>query len=153
MPELENSAALFYELNKNKYPFFEKILSCIHNINLLMVINNRHEDEILFPYILQIEKLYEKEEEYGQLFVRTLRKPLNILEKGNLAINELINEVETLTDNYTCSKKASLAMKVLYKQMKEMQDIFTQQKYLENAILFPKAMEIENIVLREKYNN
>jgi iron-sulfur cluster repair protein YtfE (RIC family) len=118
-----------------------------------MVINNRHEDEILFPYILQIEKLYEKEEEYGQLFVRTLRKPLNILEKGNLAINELINEVETLTDNYTCSKKASLAMKVLYKQMKEMQDIFTQQKYLENAILFPKAMEIENIVLKEKYNN
>jgi regulator of cell morphogenesis and NO signaling len=43
---------------------------------VILLQHNPLEDEIIFPYIKQIEAAYRRKEPYGHLFVRTLRKPL-----------------------------------------------------------------------------
>ena len=57
--------------------------------------HNKHEDEIIFPYIKQIDSAYRRKEPYGNLFVRTLRKPLHIVEREHLQIQELLGGLKT----------------------------------------------------------
>ena len=74
----------------------------------ILMQHNRHEDEIIFPYIKQIDSAYRRKEPYGNLFVRTLRKPLHNVEKEHLQIQELLNELQQVTNHFTPPDTACL---------------------------------------------
>jgi regulator of cell morphogenesis and NO signaling len=110
--------------------------------------HSRHEEEIIFPYIRQIESTHRRKETYGNLFVRTLRKPLSNIEKEHEVIYSILKEVQTLTNNYTCPLNGCADQSAIYNKLNEFHNDMLQHTHLEDDILYPKAIEMEKELLQ-----
>jgi len=148
IPSLENSLILFSESHSTNHPETGKILFLFHELSALLIKHSRHEEEIIFPYIRQIESTHRRRETYGNLFVRTLRKPLSNIEKEHEEIMSVLKKIEALTKNYTCSPNAGVDQFALYNKLKEFHCDMLQHTYLEDRILYPRAIEIEEELLQ-----
>jgi len=148
LSSLDADLTLFAESHSKNYPELEKILAQFLKLSLMILPHNRHEEEIIFPYIKQIENTHRRKETYGNLFVRTLRKPLSHIENEHEEISNVLREIQTLTNDYTCPAHACAKHQVIYKKLREFHEDMMQHKHLENNILFPRAIELEKELLQ-----
>jgi regulator of cell morphogenesis and NO signaling len=148
LPALESRLNSFIEGHKKKYPELTKINEVFAELSNFLLPHNRHEEEIIFPYIKQITVAYQRKESYGNLFVRTLRKPLDNIEKQHSVISEYLQKLISYTNNYQPPANACTNHQVLYHKLHEVYNDLIQHKHLERNILFPKAMEIEQQLLQ-----
>jgi regulator of cell morphogenesis and NO signaling len=148
VPVLEPEFNSFVIGHIHKFPELNKVHATFKQICSLLLIHSKHEDEIIFPYIKQFTAAFKRREAYGNLFVRTLRKPLNNIQSEHDEIEKLICELKVLTHDYTPPIKACTALKIFYLKLNEFHDNLVQHKYLEMKLLFPKAIHIENQLLQ-----
>jgi regulator of cell morphogenesis and NO signaling len=148
IPILDSQLTSFVEGHKKKYPELIKIQEIFLELSTILKTHNIHEEEIIFPYIKQIDTAYRKKESYGNLFVRTLRKPLSNVEKEHDLISGLLENLKSNANNYILHKNACTNHQVLYHKLKELHYDFIQHTHLEHNILFPKAIEIEKQLLQ-----
>jgi regulator of cell morphogenesis and NO signaling len=134
--------------HQDKYPELVSVSELFTKLTGKLMHHCRHEDEIIFPYIKQIDSAYRRKEPYGNLFVRTLRKPLYVVEREHLQIQDLLNELQLATKQFTAPEFACLNYKVIYKKLEEVYNNLMQHKYLEQELLFPKAIAIEQKLLQ-----
>jgi regulator of cell morphogenesis and NO signaling len=147
-PALESHLVSFVETHKKNYPEVNKTLFLFRELSVLLVTHSRHEEEIIFPYIRQIESTHRRKETYGNLFVRTLRKPLSNIEKEHDVIMSILKEIQILTNNYTCPVNACPDQTAIYHKLEEFHNDMLQHTHLEDHILFPKAIEMEKELLQ-----
>ena len=148
IPVLQQELSAFAVGHERKLPEINKVPETFQALSSLLIIHNNHEQEIIFPYIRQITDAYRRKEAYGNLFVRTLRKPLNNIQSEQIEIEKLANELKDLTIGFTFREKACTTHKLLYRKLNAFYDNLMQQGYLETKILFPKAIAIENRLLQ-----
>jgi len=148
LPALEVRITSFVEGHKKKYPELVQIAEVLADLSKFLLLHSQHEEEIIFPYIKQIDVALRKKESYGNLFVRTLRKPLSNIEKEHEVINEHLRKLKLYTNDYLPPAKACINHQVLYHKLEEFYNDLTQHKYLEKTVLFPKAIEIEQQLLQ-----
>ena len=148
IPSLETSLALFMENQKKKLPQTNKILFLFRELSVLLKAHSCHEEEIIFPYIRQIESTLNRRETYGNLFVRTLRKPLNNIKKEHEVIMSVLKDIQLLTSNYVSGAKASVDQLAVYNKLEEFHKDMEQHTYLEDHILYPRAMAMERELLQ-----
>jgi regulator of cell morphogenesis and NO signaling len=148
IPPLKISLAAFALTHIQKFPELAFITELIDKLSEILMKHVRNEDEIIFPYIKQMYTAYKRNEVYGNLFVRTLRKPLHIVEKEQLEIDEKLDELKRITKDFTPPLKVCSSYLVLISKLEELYKNLTQQQFLERNILFPKAIEIEQKLLQ-----
>ncbi len=148
IPSLGSGLRSFADGHNKKYPGFSKIADLFDKLSAILLVHNRHEEEIIFPYIKQIDSANRRKEVYGNLFVRTLRKPLNIVEKEHVQIQDHLNDLQGHTNHFTYPDKSCTNYQVLIHKLKEFDDNLIQHKFIENNILFPKAKAIEQLLLQ-----
>ena len=134
--------------HQTKYPELIGVTELFRKLTELLTFHNRYEDEIIFPYIKQIDLAYRRAETYGNLFVKTLRKPLHKVEKEHLQIQKMLDDLQNGTKQYTPPENACLNYQVIFKKLEEVQINLLQHKFLEQVILFPKAIAIEQSLLQ-----
>jgi len=110
----------------------------------------KQEEEIFFPYIKQIFYAYKNKESYARLLIRTLRKPLEeVMLKEHETTGANLHRLRTITNNYTPPENACLSHKVTFSKLKELDNDLVQHIHLESNILFPKAIAMEQELLKE----
>ena len=134
--------------HKAKYPELTRVAELFAALSETLLIHSKHEDDIIFPYIRQIESVYRRKEPYGKLFVRTLRKPLHLLVKEHGRIEEMLNNLDLMTAKFTAPDGSCLQYHVFYKKLEEVYNHLAQYKYLEQTLLLPKAIAIERELLQ-----
>jgi regulator of cell morphogenesis and NO signaling len=148
IPSLSASLESFAVGHQDKYPELTSVSEIFAELAGILMNHNRHEDEIIFPYIKQIDSAYRRKEPYGNLFVRTLRKPLYIVEREHQRIQELLNGLQTATNHFTPPESACLSYEVNFKKLEELYNNLIQHKHLEHDLLFPRAIAIEQKLLQ-----
>lgn len=107
------------------------------------------EEESIFPYAKQIVNTYNRREVYGNLFVRTMSKPLaETIKKEHGRIANHLKQLREQTGNYIFVPDACTNYQVLYNKLKEFDADLVQHKHLENNILYPKVLEMEKSLLQ-----
>ena len=147
MPGLEANLHSFIGSHQKQYPEIVEIGVIFSEMVRVLNFHNQHEEEVIFPYIKQIENTYRRKETYGHLFVRTLRKPLEAIEKEHQRIDHLLQSLRSLTQGYRIPEKACTNHRVVLQKLQEFDNDLVQHKHLENNILFPKATEMEKELL------
>lgn len=145
---LESSFISYIETHKKKDPDVTKVFFLFRELTTLLIKHSRHEEEIIFPYIRQIENTHRRKETYGNLFVRTLRKPLSNIEKEHEVIYSILNEIQALTNSYTCPPNGGADQSAIYHKLAEFHNDMLQHTHLEDDILYPKAIEMEKELLQ-----
>lgn len=132
----------------NNPPELNGILELFQKLVKVILPQNLHEEEIVFPYIKQMENAHRRKETYGRLFVRTLRKPLSHFENENAEITDLVKQIQSYTNNYKFPIQACTNYQILFHKLFEFHQDMVQHKHLENNILLPRAVELEKELLQ-----
>ena len=147
LPVLDNQLVSFRESHKNKFPELLELVEVFRELATVLRAHNRYEEELIFPYIKQMENTYRRKESYGNLFVKTLRKPLSNIELDHKKISTILGELRQLTNNYRGPANACTNHKVIFQKLRELDNDLMQHRHLENNILFPRAIQIEKELL------
>jgi regulator of cell morphogenesis and NO signaling len=151
IPQLQDHLGSFAGGHRTKFVYLTEVEQLVSQLIKHLLPHLQQEEEILFPYIKQINHAYENKESYASLFVRTLRKPVeSVMHHEHEIIAKSLRRLRELTGDYTPPINACTSHKVTFLKLKEFDNDLAQHLYLENEILFPRAIAMEKELLQKK---
>ena len=69
LPPLQINLLSFTNSHRKQFAYLDELLEEFEDFSTLLLIHNKHEEEVIFPYIKQIENTHRRKETYGNLFV------------------------------------------------------------------------------------
>lgn len=104
------------------------------------------EERILFPYIAQLEAAVFSNRPRPFAPFGTVRNPITVMSREHDTAGEILRTIRTLSADFAVPETACISYQTLYKALEELEADLHQHIHLENNILFPRAVEIENKV-------
>jgi regulator of cell morphogenesis and NO signaling len=104
------------------------------------------EEQVLFPYIAKLEAAEASGNAQPHECFGTVANPIAMMTREHDAAGDLLARIEKLTSNFTAPAEACPTYLGFYVGLKEFQQDLHQHIHLENNILFPRAIELENRV-------
>jgi len=144
LPEAKEHLYRFALGHRKKFAYLDRLEEVFATLHNKMLPHLEQEEEIIFPYIKQVNRAFLSNEPYAGLLVRTLRKPLKeLMHQDHEITGKLLHLLRDLTDNYRAPEKACVSHAVTFHKLKEIDNDLVQHMHLENNILFPRAINME----------
>jgi len=101
------------------------------------------EEKILFPIIKEIAN-FAKEDSGKQPANRmSIQGPVTVMESEHAGAGEILEKMKLLSDNYTAPSDGCTTYKVTFQELNDFEKDLHKHIFLENSILFPKAIRLE----------
>jgi regulator of cell morphogenesis and NO signaling len=107
------------------------------------------EEEILFPYIKYLVKVNRGEAKFEKPYFGRIGNQINLMELEHQAAGEGMYSIRKLTKNYLPPSNASNIYKVCMKELQEFEEDLHRHEHLENNVLFPKAVLLEEQLISD----
>lgn len=101
------------------------------------------EEEILFPYIKYLVKVRNGETKYEKPYFGRISNPIKMMELEHQSAGESMFSIKKLTNSYAIPSDACNTYKVCLKELREFEEDLHKHVHLENNVLFPKAVLLE----------
>jgi regulator of cell morphogenesis and NO signaling len=124
-PELLRLAALFQQLCDDLKPHMFK------------------EEQILFPYIVEMERYALRNIPAPFAPFGTVNNPIRMMMMEHDTAGGLLRELRALSSNYAVPPDGCISYQTLYQALEAFEGDLHQHIHLENNILFPRAIEME----------
>lgn len=121
-------------------PELTEIKELFTNLSAELTAHMQKEETILFPAIKELARGAENE---SKTCFGTVRNPISMMEHEHDIAGDLMKSIHTLTDGYTLPKGACATYTVVYKTLNEFESDLFEHIHLENNILFPRAIKLE----------
>lgn len=96
------------------------------------------EEKILFPYVASLEEPARGESCFG-----TVQNPIRMMLREHEVVAEILDELRVVTRRYAAPHVADTSLQELYGRLKELDADLHRHIRLENDILFPGALALE----------
>jgi regulator of cell morphogenesis and NO signaling len=110
----------------------------------------RKEELILFPYISRMAKYMVSDDEGQMPSFAFANGPIGVMEAEHEVAGEIIHKMQKITDNFNPPDQACNTWRVLYAKLNEFAEDLFEHIHLENNVLFPAAIKMENELLDSK---
>lgn len=148
LPQTQELLSNFAKKHDTQFAYLSTLQDRLDELTKLLFLSMKQEEEVLFPYIRQIAHAHKGKESYAGLLARTLRKPLEeMMFKSHDLIAGIIFLIRDLTNRYTTPENVCTSHKVVIALLKELDNDIVQHSYLEEFILFPRAISLEKELL------
>ena len=104
------------------------------------------EESVLFPYIVRMEEAAVANQTLPPPPFRTVQNPLRVMMAEHDAVGYILERMREASSAFTVPPDACISYQTLYSALKELEADLHQHIHLENNILFPRAVEIEDAV-------
>lgn len=102
------------------------------------------EEQVLFPYILAMAEANENKRARPFAPFGTVNNPIRMMMREHDNAGEILRDVRALTSDFQAPADACISYQTLYQALENLEKDLHQHIHLENNILFPKALELEN---------
>ncbi|NGP88762.1 iron-sulfur cluster repair di-iron protein [Fodinibius halophilus] len=102
------------------------------------------EEEILFPYIKKLVEADKNDSAIDEPDFGTAANPVAMMEAEHEDAGNLMAQIEELSNGFTPPQDACATYRVLFQNLEGFQDDLHKHVHLENNVLFPKALRLEN---------
>jgi regulator of cell morphogenesis and NO signaling len=102
------------------------------------------EEQVLFPYIIQIEESIYKKQSTPVPPFGTVRNPVRMMMAEHDAAGEILRTMREASSDYTTPPDGCISFQTLYSALMALEADLHQHIHLENNILFPRAAERED---------
>jgi regulator of cell morphogenesis and NO signaling len=120
-----------------------EINKLFHAIANELKMHMHKEEMMLFPFIKEIALAKKNGTPLPQSPFGTIQNPINMMEAEHDDAGDIIKQIAELSNNYTPPAEACNTYRALYAKLEEYQNDLFQHIHLENNILFPKAIQLE----------
>lgn len=136
-------------LHGDKYPELNHILNVFESAGKQLTVNMLKEEQSLFPYITELGNAYKNGEHLNAAAFGSVTVPVYRMEAEHAKVVEDFRFIRELAHNYEVPNYVTHGFSILYKMLQEYENDLHLHLHLENNILFPKAIRMEN-ELRQK---
>lgn len=102
------------------------------------------EERMLFPYIVAMEEAVTGKSAPPRPPFGTVRNPVRMMMYEHDAAGDLLREMRQLSNGYATPPDVCISYQTLYQALEAFEQDLHQHIHLENNILFPRALELEN---------
>jgi regulator of cell morphogenesis and NO signaling len=125
-----------YEINKL---FEECALELGHHLE--------KEEKVLFPFIEKMEESKSGNGQYFQPGFGSVQNPISMMIHEHEAEGNRFEKIAELTNNYTAPEDSCSTYRVALDMLKEFEQDLHKHIHLENNILFPKSIKLEETLI------
>ena len=102
------------------------------------------EEQMLFPYIIALEESAARKSAPPRAPFGTVENPVRMMVQEHDDAGHLLKEIRSVTGNFTAPQDACTSFKALYQGLEAFEVDLHQHIHLENNILFPRAVTLED---------
>jgi regulator of cell morphogenesis and NO signaling len=101
------------------------------------------EEQVLFPYIVAMAQAAEHNQAGPFAPFGTVNNPIRMMMREHDTAGQILRELRALTSDYKVPPDACISYQTLYQALENFEKDLHQHIHLENNILFPKALKLE----------
>lgn len=105
------------------------------------------EENILFPYVKALAKAARVKAKVQRPPFQSAENPIRMMEAEHKFAGDEMYEIRSLTSGYAPPADACTTFKVSYQELQQFELDLHNHVHLENNILFPKAIALEQLIL------
>lgn len=102
------------------------------------------EEQVLFPYIVAMANAVDQNRAAPFAPFGTVNNPIRMMMREHDTAGEILRELRALTSDYKVPADGCISYQTLYQALENFEKDLHQHIHLENNLLFPKALELEN---------
>jgi regulator of cell morphogenesis and NO signaling len=147
IPEITAHLIKVNNAHGNKYSYLLEVQNTFALVAEEMMSHMTKEERVLFPiikYLTESQRFNEKPKTGGY---GTIKNPIRQMEAEHVTAGGAMGKIRELTNNYTLPADACTTFQVTYKELDEFEKDLHKHVHLENNILFPRAIELEEILI------
>ncbi|MGH9560225.1 MAG: hemerythrin domain-containing protein, partial [Terracidiphilus sp.] len=108
-----------------------------------MTLHMMKEEQILFPYIVKMEVAVTRKRRSLPARFGTVRGPVAMMMVEHESSGRMFEKMREITGNYLCPSDARVSYQTLYQALPAFEEDLHQHIHLENNILFPRSVELD----------
>ena len=147
LPMLDEFSTKVARVHGESHPEVVEIFQNYRNVSDELKSHMMKEENILFPYIKEIAAAQDTSSNLPLCPFGNVSNPIRMMEQEHESAGGSLYEIKRLSNNYTPPENACNTYRVLYAKLQEFENNLHEHIHLENNILFPKAIEMENKLL------
>jgi regulator of cell morphogenesis and NO signaling len=102
------------------------------------------EEHILFPYIAALAAARREGRAITPPPFGSAANPIRMMEAEHVAAGDALGTIRSLSNTYTVPADGCTTYQVTYKELQQFEEDLHRHVHLENNILFPRALALEN---------
>ena len=146
LPQLLEYGRKVARVHGHAYPETIEIADKLELLSEELFAHLRKEELILFPYVKELWKAKEAGGTVAAPPFQSARNPIRVMETEHEFAGTTMAEIRELSNGFTPPEGACNTYRVLYALLAEFEEDLHQHVHLENNILFPQAVELEQEV-------
>lgn len=146
IPDILPLAQKVVELHGKTHSELAIIQSLFQQISNELLLHMKKEELVLFPYIKKMTQAESDGKGVDEPPFGSIRIPISVIETEHETAGFILKRLSQLSNNYTPPEDTCNTFRVLYDKLKEFDDDLHRHVHLENDILHPKAIALEQLL-------
>ncbi len=107
------------------------------------------EEKVLFPYIKVLDAVASTNFPVAEPHFKTVKNPVRMMMTEHDAAGDILMNIRRSSNNFALPKDVCTIYQLLYLSLEALEKDLHRHIHLENNVLFPQAIELENQVFKE----
>lgn len=151
IPEIQSYLEKICQVHGKAHPELMEVRQLFEGAAHELVMHMHKEEKTLFPFIrILAEAELEGKKDLSRPHFGTVGNPIKMMKHEHDSEGERFRNIAQLTDDYTPPESACNTYKVAFALLNEFQEDLHQHIHLENNILFPKSILLEEKLLNKQ---
>ncbi len=143
LPDITTYANKVMEVHGDVHPELIEINQLVKALSSTLTDHLEREERTLFPYIKELARADKNTRPPQATHFSSIQDVVGNHENEHEGVGENLNSIRELTSNYALPEDACATFTLLYRLLNEFEEDIHLHIHLENNILFPKAIALE----------
>jgi len=144
LSRLERLTAKVADVHGKNHSELLTVRSAFQSLHKDLLPHMLKEEQVLFPYIQQLEDAVRNGRPAPTPFFGAVRNPIRMMMNEHDQAGDFLRELRSVSGNYSVPPDGCSSYKALYQALQELEQDLHQHIHLENNILFQKAVLLED---------
>ena len=126
------------------HPELLRVRSIFRELAQELTMHMMKEEQMLFPYIAEMESAVDKKRPRPSAMFGTVQNPVRMMMMEHDSAGEGLHGIREATNGFAVPADACVSYKTLYQALEAFEADLHQHIHLENNILFPRAVKMED---------
>jgi regulator of cell morphogenesis and NO signaling len=140
---VSNLLAKVCSVHGENHPELRRLHTVFQELKHELTSHMLKEEQVLFPYIENLETAVRRGEPVPTPFFGTVRNPVRMMMQEHDDAGQALRDLREVSSNYQVPADGCISFRTLYQALEEFERDLHQHIHLENNILFPRAAELE----------
>ena len=125
-------------------PELAEVVTLVRDLTADMIPHMLKEEQVLFPYVTQMEEAVAGDRPAPTPFFGTVKNPVRMMMLEHDRVGDILAQLRLVTDDYVPPESACFSYRELYRRLAELEQRTHEHVHVENNVYFPRAVELED---------